>query len=353
MANVSLDEKIGQMLMVGFRGLVPEPEILSAIAHYHIGGVILFSKDMATDGVERNIQNPEQVLQLITELQSHARIPMLIAVDQEGGQIARLNAQNGFSDLPAPADVARFDKNVRMNIMSEIARMVSEVGFNVNFSPCVDLNINPDNPIIGKLNRAYSQDPAVVIECAREQIAALHQHQVVSCLKHFPGHGSSEQDSHLGFVDITKTWQEIELQPYQQLIAEGFNDPIMVGHLFHSGIDPKYPASLSFAYCTTMLRESFGFSGVIVADDMQMQAISDHYSLEQAILLAIAAGIDLLIFGNNTKIYQPNLVPAVCAIIKSLVASGMISVKRIDESYERICALKKQLASGPIQQPAE
>jgi beta-N-acetylhexosaminidase len=173
---------------------------------------------------------------------------------------------------------------------------------------------------------------------------------VLPCLKHFPGHGSATEDSHLGLTDISKTWTPAELRPYEMLIPLGASPLIMTGHLFLSPFDEEHPSTLSRNVLTGLLRQRLGFDGVIVSDDMQMRAITSHYGLEEAVVLAVEAGVDILVFGNNLD-YDPGIVPKAMDILVRAVEEGRLSAERIAASYQRIQAAKQQLytqfACGP------
>lgn len=342
-AEETLDRKIGQMLMVGFRGteLQPDAFILEAIRRHHLGGVILFDYDVQQKRPERNITSPRQLQNLIRTLQQAAKVPLLIAVDQEGGRVARLKEKYGFPATPSHRELGQRDDPARTAAEAgRIAATLADVGITVNFAPVVDLCSNPDNPVIARLGRCFSQQPAKVTRHALAYIRAHQQAGVATVLKHFPGHGSSRDDSHLGFTDVTATWAPDELQPYADLIAADAVSAVMTAHVFNAGVDPDHPATLSAATITGMLREQLGFDGVVFSDDLQMAAISEHYGLEQAVRLALLAGVDILLFGNNLN-YDPEIVPKVVKIIRELVAAEEISKERIDESCRRIKALKK------------
>jgi len=206
----------------------------------------------------------------------------------------------------------------------------------------VDLNINPDSPAIGRVERSFSADPGLVTEHARTIVRAHRAYNVLCTLKHFPGHGSSRADTHFDFTDVTQTWSDIELLPYASLITSSDCDVVMTAHIFNATLDSNYPATLSQAIITGILRERLGFSGVVISDDMQMKAISDHYTFEKAIELAILAGVDVIALANNTSSPNDKTTRAINTI-RSLVDQGIISEERIDQSYHRIMALKAKL----------
>jgi beta-N-acetylhexosaminidase len=177
-------------------------------------------------------------------------------------------------------------------------------GFSVNFAPVVDLDLNPDNQVIGKFGRSFGKSGANTVTVYAEQvIAAHHEAGVLTALKHYPGHGSSTADSHEGYVDITRTWSDIELEPYRQLIGSGYADFVMVGHLIDTEIDASgvKPSSLSRVWINDTLRNSLGFKGVVITDDLEMGAIRDHYGLEETVVRAVNAGVDVLLFSNTVK----------------------------------------------------
>jgi beta-N-acetylhexosaminidase len=222
-----------------------------------------------------------------------------------------------------------------------IAQNLASLGFNLNLAPVVDLDANPDNPIIKGKGRSFAADPEAVTRHAMEFMQAHRNHGILTCAKHFPGHGSAAGDTHLGMVDVTTTWHERELIPFQRLIAAGHCDVIMSAHVINRRLDPVLPATLSPAVQTDLLRGKLGFAGVLMSDDLEMRAISTHYGLEQSILLAITAGIDLLCFGNNMS-YDPDIAGKAADILERAVASGRLPESRINESCQRVLALKRK-----------
>jgi beta-N-acetylhexosaminidase len=298
-----LDFKIGQMLMVGFKGFEANGinNIAEDIERYHAGGIVLYDYDVPTQKYERNIQSPLQLYRLTNSLKKYSSLPLLIAIDQEGGRVNRLKVNYGF-----PASVSAVYLGMLNNLDSTnkyaetTASTLQNEGININLAPVVDLNINPENPVIGKIGRSFSADPAIVVSHASEVIKAHHRHNVFTTLKHFPGHGSSTADSHLGLTDVTATWQRSELEPYRAIINAGICDIVMTAHIFNSNLDAGYPATLSKNIITGILRDELKFDGVVISDDMQMKAISDYYGLETAIYRAIDAGVDILLFANNS-----------------------------------------------------
>jgi beta-N-acetylhexosaminidase len=342
--DIPLEEKVGQMLLVGFRGTVLEEDspIRRIIRETHLGGVVLFDYDVPTRSFSRNIESPEQVTRLIADLQSASAIPLLVAVDAEGGRINRLNPKYGFIDVPSHEEAGRAGLEECRALYGSLGRQLSRLGFNLNLAPVVDLNLNPDNPIIGSLGRSFSPDPENVSARAAIFVKEHHDHGVISTLKHFPGHGSSRDDSHLGLVDVTSTFRDRELQPYREMIRDGKVDAIMTAHIMHRGIDPDNPVTLSPRFLQKLLREDMGFTGVIISDDMQMGAISRNYGFEDALVEAVSAGCDILAIANNGREYDAHAVVKAHGILVKAVREGRIPLERIEASYGRILRLKQK-----------
>lgn len=344
----SLDIKIGQLLMVGFRGLDAKDTsaIIRDIQDRHIGGVILFDYDVPLKQPVRNISSPEQVCRLTQSIQHAAQIPLFIAIDQEGGKVNRLKSKFGFPPSVSAAYLGKLNNLDTTRKYAEItARSLSKAGVNLNFAPDVDVNTNPENPVIGKLDRSFSPDPDIVTRHASATIQAFHQYAIFSAIKHFPGHGSAWNDSHEGLADVSSTWNEKELKPFRDVINaknDSGCDMVMTAHIFNSKLDTALPATLSRKVIDGLLRKELGFRGVIISDDMQMKAIRSYYGLETAIRLALEAGVDILLFANNS-VFDPNIAAKAVSIIKHLISEGIISEKRIDESYQRIMQLKTTL----------
>ena len=328
--------------MVGFRGLEAgeRSTILRDVRAGRLGGVVLFDRDLALGSDERNIHSPRQVKKLIASLQNAAAVPLLVAVDQEGGQVARLKEKHGFPATVTAQSLGDLDDpEATRHQAATIAAVLAKAGFNLNFAPLVDLNVNPANPIIGRYQRSFSADPATVTRHAQAVIEAQRQRGVASCLKHFPGHGSSRQDSHLGFTDVSTTWEDFELDPYRELIARGLADAVMTAHIFNRRLDPEFPATLSQKTISGLLREEMGFAGVVISDDMDMKAISGEYSPERALELAVNAGNDIILLANNLA-YDEERAARTQDLILGSVTAGRVSAARIDEACRRILNLK-------------
>ena len=345
----TLDEAIGQMLLVGFRGTAVDStnHIFRDLRDYHVGSVILFDYDAPTGTRGRNIRSASQVKALCAQLRA-LNPDLLIGIDQEGGYVSRLSTRYGFpKTLSAQRSATLGIDSVRSQARLT-AGMLASLGINLNFAPVADVNVNPSCPVIGAIERSFSVDTAAVARCCEVWIEEQRAKGVVSCLKHFPGHGSAKGDTHKGLVDVTKTWQRRELAPYRALCSSptgevpegGRGMMVMTAHVINRQLDPAgLPASLS-PKITSYLRDTLGFQGVIVTDDLAMGAISGQYSLEQTVHMALEAGADLLCLSNNGGHYDPDLVPKVVKVIKKLVADGTVSEERIRQSALRIRSLK-------------
>ncbi len=330
--------------MVGFQGfeVSDTSHVVRDIEEYHTGGVILFDYDVPTGTPDRNIDSHDQVQRLNSQLQSLSDVPLYIAIDQEGGRVARLKTDRDFPRTVSAQYLGEQGVDSTRAYAAEQSELLQNLGFNVNFAPVVDLNTNPENPVIGQLERSYSADPEIVTDHAEIVIEEHQKQNLLPVIKHFPGHGSAWNDSHVGMADVTDTWESIELEPYRLLIEKPLSFGVMTAHVLNENLDPDLPATLSRDIQTGILRDSLQYNGVLFSDDMQMDAIRTFYGLEFAIEKAILAGVDILVFANNS-VYQPDIVPDVVNIIKQLIRDGVITEERIDESYQRIMESKEEL----------
>lgn len=338
----SLDLKIGQMLLIGFPGPEVDQKVLEEVKRGKVGSIIIFEKNIPA-------KNSFVGLKKITwTYQNAAPIPLFICIDQEGGRVNRLKDKYGFprSITAAAMGKARSLDSVRFYSEATAATLAG-LGINVNFAPVVDLASNPNNPIIAKYGRAFSANEDSVTLLAKEFIKGHRKYNVLTSLKHFPGHGSSKDDTHLGIADVTNTWDERELKPYRDLINSGHADAVMTSHIVNKKLDADgNPGTLSEDILTGILRKKLRFDGLVFTDDMQMHAITKHYGLEDAIRLSINAGVDIMTFSNNISGSDERTVDKVHSIIRGLVKRGVISEGRIDQSFDRIMRAKRQLSSG-------
>ena len=336
---IPLRERIARLLVVGFRGLRVSADdwIAQAIAVDGLGGVILFSKDQSEP--TRNVRTPRQVTNLVGDLRALAPArELIVAIDQEGGLVTRLAPAYGFPELVSEAAIGAKDEAEVRAWADGLVATLTGVGVNLNLAPVVDVNVNPKNPAIGALGRAFSADPAVVAGDAAIEIQAHRSANVRTALKHFPGLGSATKNTDFGVADVTATWTQKELDPYRTLLGQGLVDAVMAGHLVNGQIDAAAPASLSHATVTDLLRGELGWDGVVITDDLQAGAITQAFGAEDAVALALDAGNDLLLFANQ-QVFDPDIVNWAIDLIEGFVMSGRIAEARIDRSFARVTGL--------------
>ncbi len=339
---VALGPELGQLVMAGFRGTEVEgnAEVEGLLCRSRVGGVLLLG---------RNVVDAAQLARLTGALQARARActgrPLLIAVDAEGGSVMRLGPGAGYTPtLPARElgeanDLALTELEAR-----RIARMLREAGINWNLAPVVDVGYNPTNPVIVGHGRSYGANPDRVTAHARAFVQGMRAEGVLTSLKHFPGHGSSREDSHAGFVDVTETARpELELIPYRALLAEGLVDSVMTAHVVNRRLDRRRPATLSRPIITGLLRRELGWQGVVVSDDLRMGAIDRRYGMGDAAVQALRAGVDLLLVSEETLPDGRSASAAVLKDIRRALGAGPLKADRVADSLKRVEALKARL----------
>lgn len=364
MATNELKRMIAQMIMVGFREaeVTDDTPVVRAIRDFSLGGVTLYNIDLkcfleaqkkkpdlnryeAARICPKNIISPEQLRTLTFRLQSYSKVPLLIAVDQEGGLVDRLGPAAGFPARESPKTLGeKDDLLLTVRVAGGIAGDLKGNRINLNLAPVVDLNLNPESPI-ARNGRSFGSNPHLVYRHARAFILDHWNHGVLTTLKHFPGKGSAGEDTHFEMADVTSCHQEQELYPFSRLIQEGLADLVMTSHINHRGWDEEYPVTLSPKVLGGMLREKLGYQGVIISDDLLMEAIVKQFTLEEACVLAVQAGVDILLVSNNSpEGDEPDLF---CRVFESLVRAvdkGRISRRLIQTSHARLMALKERLS---------
>jgi len=338
----SLKLMIGQMIMIGINDYDDPGEkydLLGNIKAGYLGGIILYEKNLDKENTSKKLA------ELILELQEDAKTPLFMSIDEEGGRVNRLKPKYGFPKTRSAAYLGDLDNIDSTYFYAEqTAKLLSGFGFNVNYAPVIDVNVNTSNPVIGKLERSYSEDYREVTRHAAAFIKAHTNYGIATTLKHFPGHGSSADDTHLGIADVTDTWRIEELYPYRFLIDSGVVTGVMTAHIVNGTLDQqKLPATLSNKIINGMLRDFLNYEGVVFSDDMHMGAISANYGFEDAVVMAINAGVDVLMFSNNVFDYQLTTVTEIHELIFQKVKSGQISTGQIQASFQRIMKLKSQL----------
>ncbi len=345
--DYSLEKVAGSMLMIGFHGTTAKPgsQICKDIGRYNLAGVILFDYNPVNKSEPKNIASKAQLANLTKELQDCSEDgKLLISVDQEGGRVQRLKSEYGFNGaFPKASEVSKMENDEVRATYQKMGKELHSVGITYDLAPVVDLAVNPKNKVIYGLGRSFGSDPKKVSEYASIFIDEMHKNRVVTSLKHFPGHGSSVGDTHKGFVDVTDVWESVELEPYKILLEKNKVDSIMVAHVFNKDIDEKYPATLSKATVTNLLRKDIGYQGVVITDDLQMGAIAHKYKLRDIIKLAINAGDDILLFGNQLDPKRVVATKKLVGIITSLIESGEITRDTIQNANDRVRILKAKL----------
>ncbi|MFA5528558.1 MAG: beta-N-acetylhexosaminidase [Peptostreptococcales bacterium] len=328
--NMPLDKKIGQMIIVGLDGTTLDENAKELINNYYVGGFILF-KD--------NLESMEQILMLLNDLKSlnaKNNIPLFLSIDEEGGRVSRMPDE--FVKLPSNRVIGqKKDKALCYKIGSVIAEEIKSFGFNMNFAPVLDIDSNPDNPVIG--DRSFGTDEKIVSELGIETMKGLQSKGVISVVKHFPGHGDTAVDSHMGLPILDKdlnSLYQLELVPFIKAI-ENHTDGVMVAHILFNKIDSENPATLSESIMTDLLRKELNYDGLVITDDMTMAAIMDNYELDDAVVKSIKAGSDIILvchgYENEFKALEA---------IRNAVKDDIISEERIDESLYRILKTKDQ-----------
>lgn len=340
---MSLQELVGSLLVLGFRGgSLNDPETredVEELKSISAKGVILFDHDIAGN-CKRNIHSLDQLTKLVEDLKNELGSDLIVAIDQEGGAVARLNEDNGFLPTISAAEFAEYVEIDQVQYANNQAKQLAMLGINLNFAPCVDLAIDEHSPIIAGKGRSFGESLEQVARCAQIVIDAHRITGVRCCIKHFPGHGSAMLDSHLGVCDITKTHTPDEIEIFRDLIQNNQTQiAVMSGHLMQTDIDDQLPASLSKAHTTGMLRDKLGFAGVIATDSLDMRAIRDQFGEMESAALAINAGADLILDGLNAPGFrEPGSRKRIAQAIFQAVRQDQIAGgdARLIESRERI-----------------
>jgi len=327
------------MVMVGIEGTMFGDDAKQMIQQHRVGGIILF---------KRNIDNPAQTLSLINELKranSANKIPLFLSVDEEGGRVSRMPDQ--LRDLPPSGRIGEIgDNELAFEIGRVLGQELKALGFNMNFAPVLDINSNPNNPVIG--DRAFGTTPDLVSRLGIQTMKGIQSQNVISVVKHFPGHGDTSVDSHIGLPSVYHDYERLksfELIPFADAIKNKA-DAVMIAHILLPQIDPEHPASLSRAVITDILRKDLNFQQVVITDDLTMGAIANNYNLGEAAVKAVTAGSDIVLVCHSLEMEMQ-----VINALTNAVETGQISTERIDESVYRILKLKQkyQLTDEPVE----
>lgn len=328
-SKMSLEEKIGQMILAGISGTTMDANTKKLVNQFHIGGIIFY---------KNNFNTPAQTIQLVNQLKTEnsSRLPLFLSTDQEGGRVTRL--PGGLTNFPTNEQIGKVNnREFSYKIGTLLGRELKEFGLNLDFAPVLDINSNPNNPVIG--DRSFGNNLEIVSELGIQTMKGIQSQNVIPTIKHFPGHGDTSVDSHLDLPIVNKSLKELkelELIPFERAIDDGA-DVVMVAHILLPKLDKTNPASMSKAIMTDLLRDQLSFNGVIITDDMTMGAITEHFDIGKAAVESVKAGSDIILVGHNY-----NNVVEIISSLKTAVQNGEISEQRLNESTERIIQLKRK-----------
>jgi beta-N-acetylhexosaminidase len=328
-SKMSLEEKVGQMILTGISGTTMDANAKKLINQYHVGGIIFY---------KNNLANPAQTIQLVNQMKAEnsSNLPLFLGVDQEGGRVTRL--PGGITNFPPNNEIGQVNNpEFSYKVGTLLGHELREFGLNLDFAPVLDINSNPNNPVIG--DRSFGNNAEIVSKLGVQTMKGIQSQNVITTIKHFPGHGDTSVDSHLDLPIVNKSLEELkklELIPFEHAIDDGA-DVVMVAHILLPQLDKTNPASMSKAVMTDLLRKQLGFTGVIITDDMTMGAITEHFDIGKAAVESVKAGSDIILVGHDY-----NNVVKIASSLKTAVQNGEISEQRLNESIERIIQLKRK-----------
>lgn len=343
--SLTLEEKIGQMILAGVQGTTLDDQAKQMITDQKVGGIIFYANNVST------LEGTAKFVKSIKEANQSNPVPIFMSVDQEGGKVSRM--PETVESIPSSRKVGETKDSALAETMGELlARQVQLAGFNVDFAPVLDVNSNPKNPVIG--DRSFGSSAELVSRMGIAEMKGLRSEGIIPVVKHFPGHGDTSVDSHLDLPVVNKTEKqlaELEWIPFHAAVKEQV-EAVMVAHILFPKLDPDHPASLSDVIIGEHLRGKFKYDGVVITDDLSMGAIAKNYKLDQAALATVKAGSDILLVAHSYESAK-----TIFDTLISAVKSGKITESRIDESVYRILALKQQYklsddqkASGDLKQ---
>ena len=328
-SKMSLGDKIGQMILAGISGTTMDTNAKKLISQFHVGGIIFY---------KNNFETPAQTIQLVNQMKAENRsnLPLLLGADQEGGRVTRL--PGGLANFPPNKQIGKVNNpEFSYKVGTLLGHELKEFGLNLNFAPVLDINSNPNNPVIG--DRSFGNNSEIVSKLGIQTMKGIQSQNVIPTIKHFPGHGDTSVDSHLELPIVNKSLKELkklELIPFERAIDDGA-DVVMVAHILLPELDKTNPASMSKAVMTDLLRKQLRFEGVIITDDMTMGAITEHFDIGKAAVESVKAGSDIILVGHDY-----NNVVKITSSLKTAIQSGEISEQRLNESLERIIELKRK-----------
>ncbi|MFJ7408209.1 MULTISPECIES: beta-N-acetylhexosaminidase [unclassified Lysinibacillus] len=328
-SKMSLEDKIGQMILAGVSGTTMDANAKQLINQLHVGGIILY---------KYNFDTPAQTIKLVNQLKAKnsSNLPLILGVDQEGGRVTRLPGE--LENFPPNKQIGQVNNpDFSYKVGKLLGHELKEFGLNLDFAPVLDINSNPNNPVIG--DRSFGNNPEIVSKLGIQTMKGIQSQNVITTIKHFPGHGDTSVDSHLDIPIVNKSLnqlKELELIPFERAINQGA-DVVMVAHILLPQLDKTNPGTMSKAVMTNLLRKQLGFTGVIMTDDMTMGAITGHFDIGKASVESVKAGSDIILVGHDY-----NNVVKIISSLKDAVKNGEISEQKLNESIERIIQLKRK-----------
>jgi beta-N-acetylhexosaminidase len=334
-----LETQAARLFTVGFHGKTMGDDLSRSLAR-GVGGVIFFS---------RNVGLPAELAELTSAIKRQAGRAIPLALDQEGGKVARL--RQGFSELPTMRALGETgNASLAREVGALIGRELRAVGFDMNYAPVLDIDTNPDNPVIG--SRSFGRTPELVSEFGVALAAGLESVGVAACGKHFPGHGDTSRDSHLELPRLAHSLERlrrIELQPFAAAVAAGIPS-LMTAHVIFDPLDPLYPATMSRAIVHGLLREELGYDGLVVTDDLEMRAITDHYGVEDAVVRGLLAGVDQFLCCHTAGLAERGIEAVVHAVEagrlpRETLATANRRIQTFTTRYARDAATRPDLSA--------
>ncbi|SEK31042.1 beta-N-acetylhexosaminidase [Paenibacillus sp. OK003] len=338
--QLSLDEKIGQMILAGVQGTTLDAQAKRMITDQKVGGIIFYANNVST------VSGTAKFVQSIKDANRSNPVPIFMSVDQEGGKVSRM--PETVETIPSNGKVGKTkDADLAQTMGKLLARQIQLLGFNVDFAPVLDVNSNPNNPVIG--DRSFGSSASLVSQMGMAEMKGLRSEGIIPVVKHFPGHGDTSVDSHLDLPVVNKTEKQLaqlEWIPFEAAVKEQV-EAVMVAHILFPKLDPDHPASLSDVIIGQHLRGKLKYDGVVITDDLSMGAIAKNYKLNDAAVATVQAGSDILLVAHSYESAK-----TIFDTLKSAVKSGKISESRINESVYRILALKQKYNLSDEQQPS-
>jgi beta-N-acetylhexosaminidase len=336
---MSLEQKIGQMLLIGIDGTTLQAEAKNLIAKEHVGGIILYKNNIS------DLAGSVKLINSLKQANTNSDVPLLVSVDQEGGKVSRLPSE--YTAMPDNAKVGKTGNPAKAKEMGAlIAQELKLMGFNVDFAPVLDINSNPKNPVIG--TRSFGGTASLVTKMGLAEVEGLRGGGIIPVVKHFPGHGDTSVDSHLDLPVVNKTTKQLQAMewiPFKAAIDKQV-EAVMVAHILFPKIDPNSPASISKVIIGKQLRGTLGYGGVVFTDDLTMGAIAKHYGIAEAAIRSVEAGGDILLVAHGYET-ERNVRDKLLQAVKS----GRIKESRIDESVTRILKLKQKFNLSDMATP--